>query len=209
MRYQTSLPHTTGLLEAACCRRVAAEVAAAVDGVVSDATPTRILGGKFTLMGHPPEMVIAEKAVTTLQRGAINRRWREHTDLRSFPRQRNRQQTRGRSYGRWCSRSKRFQKTNAAAGRFSPKAPYRYCSKDLLDDSADGRGNFRMGSPVQCWRHIRSRCYGITSPPAPTRSNSSRRVRRSAASREPNEVSSIRSPMSFPVASITSPAAVR
>ena len=60
MRYQTSFPHTTGLLEAACGRRVAAGMAAA--GVVFDTIPTRILGGEFTVMGHAPETVIAEKA---------------------------------------------------------------------------------------------------------------------------------------------------
>lgn len=50
--------------EAACCRRVTAQVAAAEadDGVVFDAIPTRILGGEFTVMGHAPETVFAEKA---------------------------------------------------------------------------------------------------------------------------------------------------
>ena len=44
----------------------------------------RILGGEFTVMGHPPETVIAEKAVTILQRGATSTRWRDYMDLRSL-----------------------------------------------------------------------------------------------------------------------------
>jgi predicted nucleotidyltransferase component of viral defense system len=48
-------------------------------------TMPRILGGQFTLMGHPPETVIAEKAVTILQRGATSTRWRDYMDLRSLP----------------------------------------------------------------------------------------------------------------------------
>ncbi len=47
-------------------------------------TMPRILGGEFTLMGHPPETVIAEKAVTILQRGATSTRWRDYMDLRSL-----------------------------------------------------------------------------------------------------------------------------
>ena len=47
-------------------------------------TMPRILGGEFTVMGHPPETVIAEKAVTILQRGATSTRWRDYTDLRSL-----------------------------------------------------------------------------------------------------------------------------
>lgn len=47
-------------------------------------TMPRILGGEFTLMGHPPETIIAEKAVTILQRGATSTRWRDYMDLRSL-----------------------------------------------------------------------------------------------------------------------------
>ncbi|MGL4340132.1 MAG: nucleotidyl transferase AbiEii/AbiGii toxin family protein [Rhodoglobus sp.] len=47
-----------------------------------------ILGGEFTLMGHPPETVIAEKAITILQRGATSTRWRDYMDLRSLARSR-------------------------------------------------------------------------------------------------------------------------
>ncbi|CAN5345537.1 nucleotidyl transferase AbiEii/AbiGii toxin family protein [soil metagenome] len=52
-------------------------------------TMPRILGGEFTLMGHPPETVIAEKAVTILQRGATSTRWRDYMDLRSLALSRN------------------------------------------------------------------------------------------------------------------------
>jgi len=47
-------------------------------------TMPRILGGEFTVMGHPPETVVAEKAVTILQRGATSTRWRDYMDLRSL-----------------------------------------------------------------------------------------------------------------------------
>jgi predicted nucleotidyltransferase component of viral defense system len=47
-------------------------------------TMPRILGGEFTLMGHPLETVVAEKAVTILQRGATSTRWRDYMDLRSL-----------------------------------------------------------------------------------------------------------------------------
>ena len=47
-------------------------------------TMPRILGGEFTVMGHPPETIIAEKAVTILQRGATSTRWRDYMDLRSL-----------------------------------------------------------------------------------------------------------------------------
>jgi hypothetical protein len=47
-------------------------------------TIPQILGGEFTLMGHPPETVVAEKAVTILQRGATSTRWRDYMNLRSL-----------------------------------------------------------------------------------------------------------------------------
>lgn len=47
-------------------------------------TMPRILGGEFTVMGHPPETVVAEKSVTILQRGATSTRWRDYMDLRSL-----------------------------------------------------------------------------------------------------------------------------
>jgi len=52
-------------------------------------TMPQILGGEFTLMGHPPETIIAEKAVTILQRGATSTRWRDYMDLRSLSRSRS------------------------------------------------------------------------------------------------------------------------
>ena len=52
-------------------------------------TMPRILGGELTVMGHPPETVIAEKAVTILQRGATSTRWRDYMDLRSLSRSRS------------------------------------------------------------------------------------------------------------------------
>lgn len=41
----------------------------------------RLLGGSITLRGYPLEMVLAEKLVTALQRGATNTRWRDYADL--------------------------------------------------------------------------------------------------------------------------------
>lgn len=52
-------------------------------------TMPQILGGEFTLMGHPPETIIAEKAVTILQRGVTSTRWRDYMDLRSLSRSRS------------------------------------------------------------------------------------------------------------------------
>jgi len=54
----------------------------------------RILGGEFTLMGHALETVIAEKAVTILQRGVTSTRWRDYMDLRSLSRSRSFEATR-------------------------------------------------------------------------------------------------------------------
>jgi hypothetical protein len=47
-------------------------------------TMPRILGGHVTVLGHPAETVIAEKAVTMLQRGATSTRWRDYMDIRSL-----------------------------------------------------------------------------------------------------------------------------
>ena len=44
----------------------------------------RVLGGEFPVMGHPPETIVAEKAVTIVQRGATSTRWRDYMDLRSL-----------------------------------------------------------------------------------------------------------------------------
>jgi len=52
-------------------------------------TMPRILGGDFTLMGYALETVIAEKAVTILQRGVTSTRWRDYMDLRSLSRSRS------------------------------------------------------------------------------------------------------------------------
>ena len=46
-------------------------------------TMPRILGGEFTLMGHPPETVIPEKAESILQRVATSTRRRDYIDVRS------------------------------------------------------------------------------------------------------------------------------
>jgi predicted nucleotidyltransferase component of viral defense system len=48
-----------------------------------------ILGGEFALMGYALETVIAEKAVTILQRGVTSTRWRDYMDLRSLSRGRS------------------------------------------------------------------------------------------------------------------------
>ena len=44
----------------------------------------RILGGQFEMLGYPLAMVVAEKAVTMLTRGATSTRWRDIVDLRNF-----------------------------------------------------------------------------------------------------------------------------
>ena len=41
----------------------------------------RILGGSIDVLGYSPEMVIAEKLVTAVQRGTANTRWRDFVDL--------------------------------------------------------------------------------------------------------------------------------
>lgn len=41
----------------------------------------RILGPAFTLWGYAPETVIAEKAVTMLERGISSTRWRDYVDI--------------------------------------------------------------------------------------------------------------------------------
>ena len=52
-------------------------------------TMPRILGGEFTLMGYALETVIAEKAVTILQRGVTSTGWRDYMGLRSLARSRS------------------------------------------------------------------------------------------------------------------------
>ncbi len=44
----------------------------------------RLLGGEIRMAGYPVPMVIAEKAVTILTRGASSTRWRDVVDLRNF-----------------------------------------------------------------------------------------------------------------------------
>jgi len=44
-------------------------------------TIPRVLGGTITLMGYPPEAIIAEKAVTILERGVTSTRWRDYIDI--------------------------------------------------------------------------------------------------------------------------------
>lgn len=45
-----------------------------------------LLGDDFTIVGYPIVTVIAEKAVTMLQRGASSTRWRDYVDLRNLGR---------------------------------------------------------------------------------------------------------------------------
>jgi len=44
-------------------------------------TLDRLLGGTITLRGYPLSMVLAEKLITALQRGATNTRWRDYADV--------------------------------------------------------------------------------------------------------------------------------
>ena len=44
----------------------------------------RLLGGVFELSGYPPHMVLAEKIVTAIERGAANTRWRDFADIASL-----------------------------------------------------------------------------------------------------------------------------
>lgn len=44
-------------------------------------TLPRILGDPIEVLGYGPEMVIAEKAVTILERGASSTRWRDYVDI--------------------------------------------------------------------------------------------------------------------------------
>jgi len=46
----------------------------------------RLLGGHITVVGHPPEMVVAEKTITLLQRGTASTRWRDYLDVRNLAR---------------------------------------------------------------------------------------------------------------------------
>jgi hypothetical protein len=45
-----------------------------------------LLGDDFAIVGFPIVTVIAEKAVTMLQRGASSTRWRDYVDLRNLSR---------------------------------------------------------------------------------------------------------------------------
>jgi hypothetical protein len=47
----------------------------------------RLLGGSFQTLGYPLTMVIAEKLVTALERGATNSRWRDFVDIAMLARQ--------------------------------------------------------------------------------------------------------------------------
>ncbi len=48
----------------------------------------RLLGGTIDVLGYSVEMVIAEKLVTTVQRGTANTRWRDFVDLHRIVRSR-------------------------------------------------------------------------------------------------------------------------
>jgi hypothetical protein len=52
-------------------------------------TPLGITGQDVTLLGYPPASVVAEKAVTILQRGTQSTRWRDYVDLRNLARTRS------------------------------------------------------------------------------------------------------------------------
>jgi hypothetical protein len=50
-------------------------------------TIDRILGDPITVLGYAPETTIAEKAVTILERGITNTRWRDYVDIVQLGRQ--------------------------------------------------------------------------------------------------------------------------
>lgn len=81
-------------------------------------TMPRILGGEFTLTGHPPKTVIAEKAVTVLQRGATSARWRDYMDIRFLSQA-------GASKRRHCAkRSRKSRSTERSSSpRLQPRSP--------------------------------------------------------------------------------------
>jgi hypothetical protein len=47
----------------------------------------RLLGGSFQALGYPVTMVLAEKLITALERGATNTRWRDFVDVATLSRQ--------------------------------------------------------------------------------------------------------------------------
>jgi hypothetical protein len=47
----------------------------------------KLLGGSFRTLGYPLTMVLAEKLVTALERGATNTRWRDFVDVAMLSRQ--------------------------------------------------------------------------------------------------------------------------
>lgn len=44
----------------------------------------RLLGGEIEILGYPVSMVLAEKIVTAVERGAANTRWRDFADIASI-----------------------------------------------------------------------------------------------------------------------------
>lgn len=48
-----------------------------------------LLGGSLRVVGYPAHMVLAEKIVTAIERGSINTRWRDFTDIVAIVRTRN------------------------------------------------------------------------------------------------------------------------
>ena len=52
-------------------------------------TSLGVTGQDVTLLGYPPASVVAEKAVTILQRGTQSTRWRDYADLRNLARTRS------------------------------------------------------------------------------------------------------------------------
>lgn len=57
-----------------------------ISPAVDDVTLPGLLGDDVTMLGHPMATVIAEKAVTILQRGTTSTRWRDFVDLRALAR---------------------------------------------------------------------------------------------------------------------------
>ncbi len=48
-----------------------------------------LLGGTLRLLGYPDHMVLAEKIITALDRGDLNTRWRDFTDIAAITRTRS------------------------------------------------------------------------------------------------------------------------
>lgn len=85
------------------------------------------------LRGYPMEMVLAEKIVTALQRGAASTRWRDFGDVYLLS-------------GRYQFRAEPLRQALEAV------ATYRHVTLDNLDDALDGYAELGQ-SGWQAWRH--------------------------------------------------------